>query len=108
MKLEQETEIGNQIAMYREKAGLTQQKLGDKIGLTQDQIGLLERGQRNWKLSTLIKLTNVLDINLVTLFQSFEQSDEKMNQLIKKIEYSPKKEVFIKAFNDILDASKEN
>ncbi|WP_103103384.1 helix-turn-helix transcriptional regulator [Tetragenococcus halophilus] len=47
MKLEQETEIGNQIAMYREKAGLTQQKLGDKIGLTQDQIGLLERGQRN-------------------------------------------------------------
>ncbi|GAA5421201.1 MAG: helix-turn-helix domain-containing protein [Tetragenococcus koreensis] len=103
MKLKQEREIGKQLVAYREKAGLTQQKIGDLTGLTSDQIGLLERGQRNWTLGTLIRVTNALDVNLTTLFQAFEQNDEQTNELLQKIERNPKKETLIKAFNEILD-----
>lgn len=103
MKLEQEKQVGKQIVAYREMADLTQQDVGDLTNLTSDQIGLLERGQRNWTLSTLIRVTNALDINLTTLFQPFEQNNEQINQLLQKIERNPKKETLLKAFNEILD-----
>lgn len=104
MKLEQEKEIGKQLVAYRERAGLTQQEVGDLTGLTSDQIGLLERGQRNWTLSTLIKVTNALDISLTALFQPFEQNNEQINQFLQNIERNPKKETLLKAFNEILGA----
>ncbi|MDN6640379.1 MAG: helix-turn-helix domain-containing protein [Tetragenococcus sp.] len=103
MKLEQEKQVGKQIVAYREMADLTQQDVGDLTNLTSDQIGLLERGQRNWTLSTLIRVTNALDINLTTLFQPFEQNNEQINQLLQKIERNPKKETLLKAFNEILE-----
>jgi len=103
MKLEQEKEIGKQLVAYREKARLTQQEVGDLTGLSSDQIGLLERGQRNWTLSTLIKVTNALNINLTTLLQPFEQDDELTNQFLQRIERNPMKETLLKAFNEILD-----
>lgn len=102
MKLEQEKEIGKQLVAYREKAKLTQQEVGDLTDLSSDQIGLLERGQRNWTLSTLIKITNALNINLTTLLQPFEQNDELTNQFLQRIERNPKKETLLKAFNEIL------
>lgn len=103
MKLEQEKEIGKQLVAYREMKGLTQQEVGELVNLTSDQIGLLERGQRNWTLSTLIRITNALNINLTTLFQPFEQNDNQINQFLQKIERNPKKETLLKAFNEILD-----
>ncbi|GMA08450.1 hypothetical protein GCM10025886_16010 [Tetragenococcus halophilus subsp. flandriensis] len=103
MKLGQEKEIGKQLVAYREMNGLTQQEVGELVNLTSDQIGLLERGQRNWTLSTLIRITNALNINLTTLFQPFEQNDNQINQFLQKIERNPKKETLLKAFNEILD-----
>ncbi|MCF1684737.1 helix-turn-helix domain-containing protein [Tetragenococcus halophilus] len=103
MKLEQEKEIGKQLVAYREMKGLTQQEVGELVNLTSDQIGLLERGQRNWTLSTLIRITNALNINLTTLFQPFEQNDNQINQFLQKIERHAKKETLLKAFNEILD-----
>lgn len=107
MKLEQEKEIGKQLVAYREKARLTQQEVGDLTGLSSDQIGLLERGQRNWTLSTLIKVTNALNINLTTLLQPFEQDNELTSQFLQRVERNPKKEKLLKAFNEILDTYDE-
>ncbi|GMA08198.1 hypothetical protein GCM10025886_13490 [Tetragenococcus halophilus subsp. flandriensis] len=100
--------ISKHVARYRKKAKLSQQDVADKVGLSQHHIGLLENGQRQWTLETFIKVTSAIGIDLTTFFLAFEQEDEDLNQLIQNIEHSSQKEVFIKAFNEILKASEEN
>ncbi|MFJ9677603.1 multiprotein-bridging factor 1 family protein [Streptomyces sp. NPDC101194] len=38
--------IGSQLRLLRERAGLTQRKLGDRLGYSEDLIRSLERGRR--------------------------------------------------------------
>lgn len=107
MQLNQEKEIGKQLVAYREKRGLTQQEVGELTDLTANQIGLLERGQRNWTLNTLIKVTNALEIDLTTLFQPFEQGDTQLNQMLQKLERNTNKKTLVEAFNEILNTYDE-
>lgn len=46
----------------RRKAGLTQEELADRCGLHRTEISLLERGGREPRLGTLVKLANSLGI----------------------------------------------
>lgn len=42
-----ESGIGNRISELREREGLTQEKFGVKLGVTQQYVGALEAGKRN-------------------------------------------------------------
>lgn len=46
----------------REKAGLSQEALGDRCGLHRTEISFLERAQREPRLSTIVKLAKALGI----------------------------------------------
>lgn len=46
----------------RRKAGLTQEELADRCGLHRTEISLLERGGREPRLGTLVKLAEALGI----------------------------------------------
>lgn len=58
----------NHIKEYREQAQLSQQKLGEMLGLTQASIGLYERGLREPSLDTIKKLAMVLNCKPTDLF----------------------------------------
>jgi len=56
-------ELAEHLVEYREKKGLTQRQLADKLGVKQQVVAKIENGS-NITLETLIKFLNVLGIVL--------------------------------------------
>ncbi len=56
--------IVHKLAVAREKAGLSQAQLAEKLGTDQASISRIERGQRNITLETLAKLAKVLGLRV--------------------------------------------
>lgn len=54
--------LGIHVRQIREKKGLSQQDLADDCGITQNQVGRIERAEINTTIKTLIKIANALDI----------------------------------------------
>ena len=47
---------------YRKRAGITQEELAWRASIHRTQIGLIERGRRSPRLSTLVKLAGALSV----------------------------------------------
>lgn len=60
-------ELGKSLAKLRKKAGLSQQELADKIGLTRSAIGMYETGRREPDLDALKKMADFFWVDLDTL-----------------------------------------
>lgn len=54
--------FGENLALCRKTAGLSQEQLGQLASLHRTEIGLLERGARVPRIDTLLKLAAALDI----------------------------------------------
>ncbi len=54
--------FGTQLRKYREKAGLSQEKLAEKSGLHRTYISDIERFQRNISLGNIQKIADALEI----------------------------------------------
>lgn len=54
--------IGKRIKQTRIDLGISQAKLGEKLGVTQQMIGIYENGQRNPKKETLEKIAEALGV----------------------------------------------
>lgn len=52
--------IGNRMRYYRIQKGWTLSQLSDESGVSLQQIGHIERGERSCSLETLIQITNAL------------------------------------------------
>lgn len=59
--------LGKRIKQYREKVGLTQFQLAEKIGVSEFYISALETGRRNPGRKTLVKLANEMKIPIEAL-----------------------------------------
>ena len=55
-------ELGSRIAALRKQAGLTQTKLGEMIGVSQQQVVSFEKGRRKVPVSALPKLSEALGV----------------------------------------------
>lgn len=53
--------IGKQIRLLRERAGLTQRELGDRLGYSEDLISSIERGRRTPQAEFLVAADELLD-----------------------------------------------
>ncbi|WP_433779836.1 helix-turn-helix domain-containing protein [Flavobacterium anhuiense] len=62
------TNLGIHIRQLREKKGMSQQDLGDDCGITQNQVGRIERAEINTTVKTLVKIASALDIEPKELF----------------------------------------
>ena len=60
--------IGKNIKKLREKSSLTQEKLAEKAGISQDFLGKIEVGINKPGLKSLIKLSKALNIPLKKIF----------------------------------------
>jgi transcriptional regulator with XRE-family HTH domain len=66
----------------REKARISQMDLSFLAGLSQNQVGSLETGQRTPNLLTLLKICNALNINPAVLFSPSDEERDKTKELI--------------------------
>ncbi len=55
-------QIGNAVRRERKKLGLSQSELGDRSGLRQETISLIETGNPATKLETLLSVLSALDL----------------------------------------------
>ena len=57
-------QIGNLVRRARKRLGLSQAELGDKAGLRQETISLIETGHPAAKLQTILSVLAALDLEL--------------------------------------------
>jgi transcriptional regulator with XRE-family HTH domain len=62
-------ELGKRIVDARRRNGMSQEKLATESGIDRSHMGFIEQGRRKPTLSTLIKITSVLNISLEKLFK---------------------------------------
>ena len=60
--------LGNRIKQIRKGLKLTQAQLADKAGLSTNFIALLENGKRSASVDTLLRISQVLKVDLKELF----------------------------------------
>ncbi len=58
-----EKKVGQRFKLYREKAGLTQEELAEKVGLNSNYISRIERGDSFPRLEAFVGLLNTLEVS---------------------------------------------
>lgn len=61
--------FGNRLKEKRKAAKLTQAKLAEKVGLSTNFIGMVERGERNTNYTNVFKVIYSLDTTLEEFFK---------------------------------------
>lgn len=61
--------IGAKIRLYRSAKNWTQEQLAEAIGSTGTYIGRLERGEKNVRIQTLVKVADALEIDIFALLE---------------------------------------
>lgn len=67
-------QLGRRIETLRRDQGLTQEKLGDMVGLDRTYILSIEHGRRNVGLDNLVKIAIGLGVTLPELFDDIDVS----------------------------------
>lgn len=74
------------IKEFREKKGLSQEKLGEILGLSKQTISSYELGTREPNIETLVKISIVLDVSVDELIQFKKIYDQVHEDLYEKIQ----------------------
>lgn len=64
------TLFGARLKELRQKRGLTQEALAEKINLSPNFIGMIERGNRNTSVDNVFKIAKALDVSLAEFFKT--------------------------------------
>jgi DNA-binding XRE family transcriptional regulator len=67
------SEFGKHMAAIRERQGMSQEELAQSAKVSRETIGLLERGQRWARLSTLHRVAKSLHVPTKELFEGLRQ-----------------------------------
>ena len=62
--------FGSRIQELRKKNNFTQSELAEKIGLSTNFIGMVERGERNTSVDKIFKLAKAFNISLAQFFET--------------------------------------
>ena len=67
--------IGSRIREIRNKKGITQDQLAERVGISSKYLSSIERGKENPTLSTILKLARSLDVMPAEFFTHLEIED---------------------------------
>ena len=62
--------FGRRVKELRIERDLTQSELAEKVGLSNNFIGIVERGERNTSVDKIFKLAKAFDIKLAQFFET--------------------------------------
>lgn len=78
--------LGRRLRQERHKMNWTQEKLAERIEVSDAYIGQIERGERSLSLETLVKLANQLGVTVdYLLHDSIDVSDDQFINQIRQI-----------------------
>ena len=102
--------IGLRVKTYRDIKGLSQTELGDKIGVTFQQIQKYENGKNKVSVSRLIDMCKVLDVSLMNFISGLEKpskaqiiavSDVKQDKIINDPTRNKEAAELLKIYNSV-------
>ena len=70
--MEPKRQFAVNVRQRREAAGLSQEALGERCGLHRTEISLLERAQRDPRLSTIVRVAEALEVAPARLLEGVE------------------------------------
>ncbi|MEK7804248.1 MAG: helix-turn-helix transcriptional regulator [Planctomycetota bacterium] len=92
--------VGSNVRTCRIKAGMTQEELALKSGLSQGYINQLENGKRNYTQKSLELIASALSVTVIDLFK--EKGLEQAVSIAEKSEIYQKKRSYEKEFQVLL------
>ena len=63
------TLLGNRIRIAREKKGITQETLAERVNISPSHISVIERGVKTARIDTVARIANELDVSADYLLQ---------------------------------------
>ena len=75
--------LGQRIRIERNKLGLTQAELAEKISVTTPFVGQIERGERKFSIETLVAIAH--ELNISTDFLLRENLGNNLNSLFSEL-----------------------
>ncbi len=105
--------IGLRVKTYRDIKGLSQTDLGEKIGVTFQQIQKYENGKNKVSVSRLIDMCKVLDVSLMNFISGLEKpakaqiiavSDVKQDKIINDPDRNKEAAELLKIYNSVESA----
>lgn len=95
--------IGKNIRKFRLMRKLRQDDLAEKVGLSTNYVGALERGEKEPSLVTLIDIINALDISADMVFcdvihTGYEVKNSLLNEKLEKMSPEDREKVY-----DVID-----
>ncbi len=78
------TLLGNRIRVAREKKGITQEELADRVNISPSHISVIERGVKTARIDTVARIANELDVSADYLLQDLVKRSRE-SQLLSSI-----------------------
>ncbi len=100
--------LGERIRKQRLKLKLTQEKLAEKVEISESFMGHIERGDRKLSLETLVKLAQELNVSIDYLLLDIVklEPDAYLNEIVSTLGKKDKKQV--KALLNVVKLLAEN
>jgi transcriptional regulator with XRE-family HTH domain len=96
-----EHQIGERLARARNSAGLTQQAVADRVGISQASLASYESGRRPVTAAMLVRLANAIGTPAAVLFTTSPEAAE----IVAQVSDNPERAIQLKYMLDVLDAS---
>ena len=96
------TLLGNRIRIAREKKGITQETLAERVNISPSHISVIERGVKTARIDTVARIANELDVSADYLLQDLVKRSRE-SQLLSSIMELPESDR-----NRLLNAVKNN
>lgn len=92
--------FGIRLKELRIKSGLTQEKISESIGIQPENYSRIENGFSFPKPENLVKLANVLNVEIAEMFQfnNLENFEEILNSLIQKLQKDKETTILVYKF----------
>lgn len=78
------TLLGNRIRIAREKKGITQEELAERVNISPSHISVIERGVKTARIDTVARIANELDVSADYLLQDLVNRSRE-SQLLSSI-----------------------
>ena len=78
------TLLGNRIRIAREKKGITQEELAERVNISPSHISVIERGVKTARIDTVARIANELDVSADYLLQDLVKRSRE-SQLLSSI-----------------------